>query len=150
MQELREVPHAGEATRLLEDCLQNFTLQLRMHTEQAAKGGWRGQFGPKAAKAGPTLRSVPAKLQPPRKLLPPASRCLQDGAGRLQGDPGRLSSTAADNGEPDQFLQGRNPRPQVSANPGSQVSTSLYKAWPGCGNPNNTQACHRATNKKLT
>ena len=147
MQELREVPHAGEATRLLEDCLQNFTLQLRMHTEQAAKGGW-GQFG-SVAKAGPALRSIPSKLQP-RKLLPPSSRCLQDGARRLQGDPGRLSS-AADNGEPDQFLQGRNPRPQVSAPAaGSQVSASLNKAQPGCGDPNNTQACHRATNKKLT
>ena len=110
MQELREVPHAGEAPQLLEDCLQNFTLQFRMHAESAAKGGW-GQFG-SAAKARSTLRSVSAKLQP-RKLLPSSSRRLQDGARRFQGDPRRLSS--ADNGEPDKFLQGRNPRPPVSA-----------------------------------
>ena len=110
MQELREVPHAGEAPQLFEDCLQNFTLQFRMHAESAAKGGW-GQFG-SAAKARSTLRSVSAKLQP-RKLLPSSSRRLQDGARRFQGDPRGLSS--ADAGEPDKFLQGRNPRPPVSA-----------------------------------
>ena len=151
MQELREVPHAGEATRLFEDCLQNFTLQFRMHAESAAKGGSRGQFG-SVAKARSTLRSISAKLQP-RKLLPSSSRCLQDGARRFQGDP-RRRLPSSDAGEPDKFLQGRHPRSKVSAGSASQVSASSaccsHKAEPGCGDANNTQACHRPTNKNLT
>ena len=143
MQELREVPHVGKEERLLADCLQDFTVQLRVLPEQAAQAG-RRQSRP-TSKARETVRSfVRCPLQP-RQLLPTSSGCLQDGPWRLQGRPRRLSSPR-DDGEPDQLLQRRNPRPAMSPCWSSQVSAS-HK---GCGDPNNTKACHRATNKNLT